>query len=184
MNVGMLLTWELLLPAWSPAKENGRTTEPCSASSQRTGREKAVLLFQRIDRVNDRAPTRLPSSFVKTCKHAQSFRGCHRRDVSIRSYRQQSTVAMFDSLTYRNDCCKDSYCTFMRSKTGLQTHACKHLCSVAAYLLAHSPHILHSLGVSFRTAGCQIHTILSNKACQGLCWLPILPISNLQPQET
>ena len=72
----------------------------------------------------------------------------------------------------------------------MQTHACRqgsvllhlcheHLCSVTAYLLAHSPHIFDSLGVRFPTAGCQVHAVLGNKSCQGLCRLPILPISNL-----
>ena len=71
--------------------------EPCSASSQRTGREKAVLPFQRIDRVNDRAPTRLPSSSVKTYKQPQSFCVHCRLDASIRSMscRRQSRVAEY-----------------------------------------------------------------------------------------
>lgn len=54
---------------------------------------------------------------------------------------------------------------------------------MTAYLLAHSPHILHALGVRFPSADCQVYTVLGHKACQGLCWLPMLPISNLQPQR-
>ena len=164
--------------------------EPCSASSQRTGREKAVLPFQRIDRVNDRAPTRLPSSSVKTCKQPSSFCGCCRHGASFRPCRQQIRVAM--QYSYMQRLLQHNHDALKRTMTGIQTYACRyssvllrlcreHLCSVAAYLLAHSPHILHSLGVRFPTAGCQVHAVLGSKACQGLCWLPVLPISNLQP---
>ena len=79
--------------------------------------------------------------------------------------------------------------------TDVRLHACRqggvllqlcreHLCSVTAYLLAHSPHIFHALGVSFPAAGCQVHAVLGSKAFQSLCWLLVLPISNLQPNKT
>ena len=79
------------------------TVEPCSASSQRTGREKAVLLLQRIDRVNDRAPTKLPSSSVKTCKQSQGI--CEGSDEMQASSCADGRAEWLCVILISNDCC-------------------------------------------------------------------------------
>lgn len=57
--------------------------EPCRANSHRTGREKAVLLFHRMDRVKDKVPTRLPSSSVSTYRRDKTGLGAEMACLGI-----------------------------------------------------------------------------------------------------
>lgn len=56
-----------LASALRPAKLNGSRVPPWKAVSHRTGREKEVLLFQRMDFRKLKLATKLPNSSVKTC---------------------------------------------------------------------------------------------------------------------
>ena len=150
-------------PACRPPKAHGSRQRPWRPSSQRTGREKAWLLFQRMDRWKLRSLASDPSSADSTCSALTPTRSHPCKSGQADRTAQPNPLPHSQA----NKSCNGSFQAgeaAAKQAAGVAAHSS----SAQALLLLDSPHIVHTLCICLDEDVCLRHPVLLAEARQGL----------------